>query len=189
MLDKTVKFYDIIMKRPGGPSLPGFELPEGFRFVMYAPGDEESWARITQSVGDFPNMRKALKYFRGEFCSPKELGRRCVFVEDAGGKKVATFTAWWDYIGKKRVPLLHWLAVCPEYQGLGLAKALVSKILEIFDETEGVADIYLHTQTWSYKAVNIYSKFGFCITDEKGLGGCENNDWQKASQTIKPYLK
>ena len=113
---------------------PRFELPEGFRFVMYAPGDEESWARNNAVGRRLPQHAKSAQILPRRILLPKRARRRCVFVEDAGGKKVATFTAWWDYIGKKRVPLLHWLAVCPEYQGLGLAKALVSKILEIFDE-------------------------------------------------------
>ena len=56
-------------------------------------------------------------------------------------------------------------------------------------EIEGDRDVYLHTQTWSYKAINIYRNAGFEITKEKGLGGYENNDYEKAQALIAQYLR
>jgi len=36
-------------------------------------------------------------------------------------------------------------------------------------EIEGDRDVFVHTQTCSYKAINIYKNAGFIITDEKDL--------------------
>ena len=77
----------------------------------------------------------------------------------------------------------------PEYQGLGLGKAIVFEGMRRLIEIEGDRDVYLHTQTWSYKAINIYREAGFKITKEKGLGGYENNDYEKAQALIAKYLR
>ena len=47
----------------------------------------------------------------------------------------------------------------------------------------------MHTQTWSCKALNIYKKMGFRITDEKDLAGYENNDREKAIELLEKYLR
>jgi ribosomal protein S18 acetylase RimI-like enzyme len=59
----------------------------------------------------------------------EELGRRLFFVINGDGKEVGTITSWWDVTGARRDPSIHWFAVNPEYQGLGLGKALVSECL------------------------------------------------------------
>lgn len=56
-------------------------------------------------------------------------------------------------------------------------------------EIEGDRDVFLHTQTWSYKAINIYKEAGFVITDDKGLAGYENNEYEKAIKLLKNYLR
>ncbi len=50
-------------------------------------------------------------------------------------------------------------------------------------------DIYLHTQTWSYVAVNIYRKFGFEIISDQNVGKYKNDKYEKAIEIIKPYLR
>lgn len=56
-----------------------------------------------------------------------ELARRCVFARDADGRGAGTVTGWWNATEERREPSVHWVAVHPDYQGLGLAKALVSQ--------------------------------------------------------------
>jgi len=56
-------------------------------------------------------------------------------------------------------------------------------------QIEGDRDVYLHTQTWSYKAINIYQKSGFYITTEKGLAGYSNEDYENALLILKDYLR
>ena len=46
MLDKSVPFLNILMCRPPEAELPLFELPEGYAFSMFQPGDEKEWAEI-----------------------------------------------------------------------------------------------------------------------------------------------
>ena len=178
------------MKRPKGTEVPSFALPREFSYVFYRPGDEIAWADIETSVNEFDKVEDALAYFKERFLPhPKELTRRCLFVENATGDKIATLTAWWAYTGTRRDPWLHWVAVKPEYQGHGLGKALVSRGMQLMLELEGDQDVYLSTQTWSYRAVGLYKQMGFTYTAEKGIGGRPNDQYEKAVRVLEKYVK
>lgn len=190
MLDKSIQYYDVLMKRKIGTIISKPSLPHGFKFSFFKVGDEKSWAEIETSVGEFEDINSAIKYFQDTYLSYlDELERRCIFIENAKGIKVATITNWWNYTGQKRDPWIHWLAVHPQYQGIGLGKAIVFKAMINIKEIEGDKDVYLHTQTWSYKAINIYKKAGFNITSERGLGGYENNNYEKALLILENYIR
>ena len=171
MIDKTVKFAKLKMKRPAGTPIPDFPLPDGFKYTFYQAGDEIHWARIETSVGEFDSEFAALMRFKEDFSVFSELPRRCVFIENPDGEKVATATAWWAEIEGKRRAWVHWVSVDPSYQGLGLGKAISSKVLKIMCELEGDVDVYLSTQTWSHVAIFIYEKCGYEPTDEPLLYG------------------
>jgi ribosomal protein S18 acetylase RimI-like enzyme len=190
MLDKSISYAEIIMKRKKGKPLPDCPLTAPFRFVLFKDGDEADWAEIETSVGEFDKAADALTYFQKRFlCYREELVRRCIFIENAAGEKIATCNAWWEYTGERRDPWLHWIAVKPGYQGQGLGKAVTAEGIRRMIAIEGDRDMYLSTQTWSYKAVNIYRKLGFAFTREKGLGGHEKNEYDKAMKILKPYLR
>jgi len=186
MLDKSVPYYDILMHRKAGMPVPECALPEGFRFVFFKSGDEKAWAKIETAVLEFSDELDALLYFQKNFLPYiAELERRCIFIENSEGEKVATSTAWWCYTGTRRDPWIHWVAVNPQYQGLGLGKAVVSRIVGLMAEIEGDRDFYLHTQTWSHKAVRIYEKAGFSITAEKNLEIYSNENYEKAMAVLR----
>ncbi len=81
--------------------------------------------------------------------------------------------------------MLYWVAVKPQLQGKGLGKAITSKVVELMLEIEGERDFYLHTQTWSHKAIKVYEKVGFYITDEKNLFKYSNENYEKAISILK----
>ena len=189
MLDKTIPYYHVLMKREKGSPIKEYLLPNGFNYMLFRAGDEKEWAEIETSVGEFDRAVDALVYFQRDYLPYKnELERRCIFIENDKGRKVATLTIWWCYTELRRDPWIHWVAVCPEYQGLGLGKAIVFEGMKRLMEIEGDRDVYLHTQTWSYKAINIYKKAGFKITNEKGLAGYENSEYEKAIILLQDYL-
>ena len=186
MLDKSVVYYDIIMHRKKGSDIPESKLPGGFSFSLFEAGDEKSWAKIETSVLEFSDESDALVYFQKEYLPYlPELSRRCLFVQNGESEKVATAMAWWNYTGIRRDPWLHWVAVNPEYQGLGLGKAIISEAIALMADIEGDRDFYLHTQTWSHKAIKIYEKAGFFITSEKNLNGYANENYEKATEILR----
>ncbi|MCC8116281.1 MAG: GNAT family N-acetyltransferase, partial [Planctomycetes bacterium] len=89
MLDKSVPYKHVLMRRPAGHPLPSWSLPDGYSFAFYQPGDERDWALIETSVLEFPHSGDALLYFQADFRSyPQELGRRPQFVVAPDGPKV-----------------------------------------------------------------------------------------------------
>ena len=187
MLDKSVIYMPVIMHRKSGTPIPEFDLPEGFIFTQYKSGDEKAWAKIETSVLEFDDELDALLYFQREFLKiPSEAERRCIFIENDKGEKIATASAWHAYSGIRRDPILHWVSVRPEYQGLGLGKALISKITQIMLDLDGDMDFYLHTQTWSHKAVGIYQKFGYEMIQDQQICQCKTNsgDYEQAVKIL-----
>ena len=186
MLDKSIPYVDVLMHRKKGALVSPIILPDGFSFSAFQAGDEKAWAQIETSVLEFPDELDALMYFQKTYMPYiSELERRCLFIENSEGEKIATSTAWWNYTGVRRDPWLHWVAVKPQYQNLGLGKAIVSKITQLMIEIEGNRDFYLHTQTWSHRAIKIYEKFGYAITKEKNLFKYANENYEKAIEILK----
>ena len=186
MLDKSVPYAGLNMCRGAGRPVLPCSLPDGFKFAFWRDGDEKSWAGIEASVLEFESEFAAVLHFKEKFEPDKdELRRRCLFIENSAGVKIATATAWWRFIGKERRPWIHWVAVDPRYQGLGLGKAIISRVVELMTELEGDVDFYLHTQTWSYKAIGIYMANGFRPTNEKALYRNRKDNYKKAMRILR----
>ena len=165
MLDKSLQYFDFIMKMPKERigALPEITLPPGYTLDFYKAGDDQAWARLEALVLEFVSEEKALEYFRKNYSVPftPQLEQRCVFVRDASGKAVSTATAWFMSSSLGNRGWLQWISTDPEHQGRGLARAVITKALQLFPKYEPFSDIYLHTQTWSHKAIYLYHKLGF----------------------------
>ena len=184
MIDKSVPYVSFLMFRKKDSHTPVYNLPDGYNFALYKPGDEKSWAEIETSVLEFGSESDALNYFNKEFIPYiKDFEKRGLFIENNKGEKIATSTAWWC-CPNHCIPRLHWVAVKPEYQGLGLGKAVVSKCTQMMIELDGERDFFLSTQTWSHKAVKIYEKFGYNISSEKKICGDKNDNYKKATEVL-----
>ncbi|TVY11764.1 GNAT family N-acetyltransferase [Paenibacillus cremeus] len=180
MLDKSIAHYRVILKRTPDTPVPNAFLPQGYSIVTYQDGDEEAWGEIETSVQEFERVEVAVDYFRSKFAPYRtEVTRRTMFVQKDDGEKIATFTAWWNYTGMRRHPFMHWVAVKPEYQGLGIGKALIAEGVRRMIELEGDCVMYIPTQTWSHKAIKLYRWAGFELElDEPEPGGYANQTRQ-----------
>ena len=56
---------------------------------------------------------------------------------------------------------IHWLGVDPLHQRQGLAKALLIKAMQLYEQTGRKETLYLTSQTNSYVAISMYLKMGF----------------------------
>lgn len=190
MLDKTLPYYDYLMKRQQGTPIPSVPLPTGYTFSAFKRGDEYPWAEIETAVDEFDSLSEALAYFNAEYGPHMDTFENCcIFVEDPDGVKIATATYWWLPMNGNNEPWLHWIAVHPKYQGKRIGLAIVAEVMKRGIALEGDKTQYLHTQTWSYKAIGVYHKLGFIHTDEQGLAGYANTDFDKAKETVAPYLR
>ena len=58
----------------------------------------------------------------------------------------------------------------PEYEGNGLGRALLSRVLQ-----DAEYPVYLHAQPTSVRAIKLYSDFGFRLITDPMIGFRENN--------------
>lgn len=171
MLDKSIKHYGVVMKKDSNGYMPAISLHPEYKIAFYECGDEKDWADIEMSVEEFESSDAALAYFQKEFgTAVEETKRRMLFVENAFGEKIATATAWMGKLDGKLYPKIHWVAVKPAYQSNGVCKALIGEVLKQFDKLGYEEDIILFSQTWSYKAINIYYQYGFKPYDDGKRG-------------------
>lgn len=165
MLDKSLPYEGFIMKmrKEKLQAIRVPELPEGYHYHLYEDGDEQHWARLESMVLEFPDKEKALTYFNHDYRDPfrEELYRRCAFVSDDRGVPVATATAWFMESSLGTKGWLQWISTDTAHQGKGLGRAVIAKALSLYPSVGPDTDIFLHTQTWSHKAMYLYHKLGF----------------------------
>ena len=161
--------------------IPRFSLPPGYSFRGFKEGEEEIWARIETSAGEFASIQEAIQHFQREFGEyQREMCDRCLFVETENGEPVGTATAWYGTLAPGGAAgRLHWIGIRREYQGRGLGKPLVSRALELLAARHQRA--YLTTQRSSLVAIKIYLDFGFLpyLTEQ-----VQEKEWQLISAQL-----
>ena len=192
MLDKSIPYWNMIMKANketiGRMQAP--ELPEGFSYRMYAPGDMDHWAEIETSVGEFPTLEEGQAYFTKKYLPfEEELMERLCFIVDDKGTYCATAMTWYfDGENGAHWAALNWVATKPGYQGKGLGRAVVEKALSQFPRLEPGLDVYLHTQSWSHPAVGLYLRMGFRVQKTARFAHYPN-DYEQAVEALQGTME
>lgn len=173
--DNTIKYYELLMYYKNTSIHEKYSLPEGFHFEFYKDGDMNDWINIHIESGEFCAIEEGENIFHNFYdYFIQELNKRCIFiVEDKTNEKVGTATI--SLLVKEEHGYngaLDWIAIKKDYQGQGLARPLITKILEIANEL-GHKDIILHTQTTTWLAAKLYLDFGFNILNKD-----ETNGWK-----------
>lgn len=169
--DSRIKYYELLLQREHIDNLPHYELPDGYRFAFYEPGDRDVWIAIEQSAKEFETYEKGLeswsRYYDGK---DEELTKRMVFVTNEAGEKVATATAYYDIYGRDKsgAGWLHWVAVRREYQGKGLSKPLITYVLNVM-RSLGYQHAKIPTQTTTWLACKVYLDLGFLPIPENAV--------------------
>ena len=171
--DERIRYYELLLERDL-EEIPQLELPEGYRFVFYKPGDRDAWIDIEKTAKEFTSYEQGLdswnKYFETR---QEELPVRMVFIENPKGEKVATATAFYDIYGRDKsgAGWLHWVAVRREFQGKGLAKPLIAYVLNVMRKL-GYRHAKIPTQTNTWLACKIYLDLGFLPLPENAVHSC-----------------
>jgi len=135
------------------------------------------WSRIETSVLEFDSEYLAESYFEKSYLPHvQKLRERCLFILNTEGVPVATANAWYSDSELGHQAVLHWVAVCPEYQGKGLGKAIVKKALRVFQCLEPGNPIWLSTQTWSHVAICLYHSLGFNVVRSEPMANMNTLD-------------
>jgi len=149
----------VIMERPNLEGIPSFEPPESYRIRPYKSGDEAHWYDIHLEADKISDITEDL--FAREFGSdPDELAQRQFYLCH-GEKIIGTAAAWHgrDYKDGS-YGRVHWVAIRLSYQGRGLSKPLMRKVLSALREL-GYEKAYLTTSRRRPVAIRLYQSFGF----------------------------
>lgn len=68
---------------------------------------------------------------------------------------------------------VHWFKVVKAYEGRGIGRALLSILFQ--EVTDADLPIYLHTQPESFRAIKLYSDFGFALLTDQRIGQRDNH--------------
>lgn len=149
-----------MMVRKSLKGLPDYPLPDGFRIRLFEKGDQNTWVRIHQETEGYHTVDPDL--FTREFGKDlSKLQQRQFFIIDKNGIPIGTASAWDDNeLAGRGFGRIHWVAIVPDYQGKGLAKALTSRVCHRFHEL-GHKQALVTTENFRLNAIHIYRKFGF----------------------------
>ena len=156
MWDTSVEKVHLKMELNSLEQLPQHPLPEKYGWRFYQPGDENHWARIETSAGEFSRIEDGLRRFERDFPDRGPLPERMMFLTD-GDVPFATVTAWFEPDG---AGLLHYVAIYAAHQGQGLSRALTGLGMNRL-RALGHRSARLDTQTYSWVAIKVYHDFGF----------------------------
>lgn len=161
-IDRTLKYVDLYLVHNDLDNIKEYKLPDGYKFVHFQDGSEKDWVEIELSSGEFLTFEEGMKAFNHYYGSHyEELKKRCIFIENAKGEKIATSTAFYlenpvDGITGN----VHWVSIKKEYQGKYLSKPLICETLKQMRKL-GHKKTLLHTQTHTWLAVKVYLDMGF----------------------------
>lgn len=173
MLDRSIPFYNLILKCSCPPSA-AVRLPPGFSLRLYQAGDEDAWAALECSIGDFRTPAQARQYFLHTYGSRQTaLQQRCLFAVNSAGQPAGSCIAWQDVRCGQPVSSLHWLVVHPAFRGQGLGRALCLAAMRLFEQADAYP-VYLHTQPWSWRALMLYAEIGFRLQKTDSFAEYEN---------------
>lgn len=123
------------------------------------------------------------EFFNKVYKDKKDLFfQKCLFVCDKNDTPIGTCMPWKAY---GRISTIHWLKVKKNYEGLGIGRALLSVVMKSF--TEDDYPIYLHTQPTSFRAIKLYSDFGFALLTDEKIGD-RQNDLEECLPVLKEYM-
>ncbi len=103
--------------------------------------------------------------FKEEFASDlSSMEKRCLFLVSPDGQDIGTATAWveedWFQEAPRLWARLHWIAIVPEFQGRGLAKPMLSAVMNL-SKGFAFARALLYTESVRLPAIELCLDFGF----------------------------
>ena len=108
--------------------------------------------------------------------------KNTLFVCNQKDQPIATCSYWKAY-GKFNT--IHWFKTIKAYEGKGVGRALLSETMSRFDRKD--YPIYIHTQPGSFRAIKLYTDFGFKLL-KGGKLGTRVNELEKSLPILKKFM-
>jgi len=144
------------------------DLGKTFSFRNLRSEELELWKAMPfDSLEEYYQYKDFMDdYYQRTYTSDESLFYKNTYVVNGASEEIlGTCTIWRAYGAFNSI---HWLKVKKEYEGLGIGRALLTKIFKGLNKSD--YPVYLHTQPESYRAIKLYSDFGFKILKDKIIG-------------------
>lgn len=151
--------YSLVMIRPHMRDIPDVPFAEGFGIRPMRLDEGGLWTDIERDAEPYYPIESDL--FTSQFGGDLQATQwRSFILTNHKGVGVGTISAWYhaDFKGE-RWGQIHWVAVRPAYQGLGLGKAGLSFALRQMAQWH--ERCFLGTQSFRLPAIGLYLDFGF----------------------------
>jgi GNAT superfamily N-acetyltransferase len=160
-------------------------LPPGYTMRSSRPDELSVWKAFPF---DTPAEAAANEQFMTDFFATAYGGRedeffaRTKFVCDENDVPIATCMIWKAY---GELTSVHWFKVLPPYEGQGIGRGLLSVLMR--EIATGDYPVYLHTQPGSYRAIKLYSDFGFRILVNERTG-TRPNEYEESLRHLRAVM-
>ena len=123
-------------------------------------------------------------YFTATYGGKEELFfAKTLFVCDLQDKPIATCLNWKAY---DEFNTIQWFKVLKECEGQGIGRALLSIIMRKLEMCD--YPVYLHTQPSSFRAIKLYSDFGFSLLSDDKFG-IRKNDLEECMPILGKFMQ
>ena len=179
---------DLFMMCPALNPAAMRELPQGFHFRMCRPDELETWKAM---LLDFPHtpeihdeyMQMMTDYFNDVYADKPDLFfQKCLLACDENDTPIGRGFVWKAY---DKFNTIHWYKVLKEYENRGIGRAILTEIMKNLKEED--YPVFLHTHPSSFRAIKLYSDFGFCLISDPIIG-YRNNDLEECLPILKRFM-
>ena len=164
------------------------ELPEGYHFRTLRRGELDEWKGM---LLDFPHspetrdeyMKVMSDYYDAVYAKKADTFFDSCLVACEGRDKLIGRGFIWKAYGE--ISTVHWYKVLKDHENRGVGRAILSEMLRGLGE--GDYPVYLHTHPSSYRAIKLYSDFGFQLLTNPIIGK-RNNDLAECLPILKKHM-
>jgi ribosomal protein S18 acetylase RimI-like enzyme len=149
------------------------ELPAGYSIRSCRPNELNTWKMMPFDTADLAKEYEGFMsdYFTTTYGGKEELFfAKTLFVCDRQDNPIATCLSWKAY---NAFSTIQWFKVLKEYEGQGIGRALLSIVMQKLEMRD--YPVYLHTQPSSFRAIKLYSDFGFSLLSGNNFGTRKND--------------
>lgn len=149
------------------------KVPEGYHIRFCRETEVDLWKAIHfDTESEAKENRAYMDSFFGRVYAPRGdlFFRTCLFICDENDRPLGTCLAWKVF---GCATTIHWFKVHKFSEGKGLGRALLSEVMRRLSRED--YPVFLHTQPSSFRAIKLYSDFGFSMLTDAQVGHRSND--------------
>jgi ribosomal protein S18 acetylase RimI-like enzyme len=161
------------------------ELPTSYSIRNCRPDELDIWKTMPFDDADLAKEYEGFMsdYFTTTYGGQEELFfSKTLFVCDQPNKPIATCLIWKAY---NEFNTIQWFKVLKKYERQGIGRALLSIIMQQLEMRD--YPVYLHTQPSSFRAIKLYSDFGFSLLSGDKFG-IRDNDLDECLPILEEFM-